>query len=187
MSRRHIWVIAALFGIISGTAVLAQQEAVPLNVESPILTIDSDRMFEQSEFGRGVIMDIEARGAGLAAENRKIEEALVAEERRLTDLRPTMSAADFRELADAFDEKVQQTRRAQDAKTRDLNVELDEQRVVFLNAAAPVLEQLMREAGAAVVLERRSVFISSNAVDITRVAVQRLNLVLTAEDVTVKP
>ncbi|MBW4708773.1 OmpH family outer membrane protein [Roseobacter sp. YSTF-M11] len=147
-------------------------------VQSPILTIDSERLFADSDYGKRTVEDFEARGADLAAENRRIEEELSAEERMLTDKRPTMAPKDFRVLADAFDEKVQSTRRQQDAKNRDLNLALEERRVVFLNAAAPVLEQLMREAGAAVVMERRSVFLSANAIDITREAIERLNEVL---------
>ena len=153
-----------------------------LPVASPILTIDSDRLFEDSAFGREIIEEIEQLGAELSAENRQIEEDLTREEKELTELRPTMTPLEFRELADAFDAKVTETRRTQDAKSRALNSKLEERRVVFLNAAAPVLEQLMREAGAAVVLERRSVFISSNAVDITLIAIDRLNAVLSADD-----
>lgn len=147
-------------------------------VESPILTIDSELLFEQSNYGRRTIEEIEALGARLATENRQIEDSLTREEKELTELRPTMDPAAFRALADAFDAKVQETRRRQEAKSRELNDSLEDRRVVFLNAAAPVLEQLMRDAGAAVVLEGRSVFISSNAVDITQIAIERLNLVL---------
>jgi len=94
-----------------------------------------------------------------------------------------MDPVEFRGLADAFDEKIQKTRRAQDAKGRKLNTDLEERRVVFLNAAVPVLEQLMREAGAAIVLKQRTVFISSNAVDITQIAIERLDLVLDTSDI----
>ena len=174
--------IAAFFGILS-VVPLGAQQTTPFPIESPILTIDSDRLFEESDFGRSIIQRFEQRGAVLASENRKIEEELIAEEKRLTDLRASMEPADFRELADAFDAKVQETRRVQDAKTRELNAGLDDSRVVFLNAAAPILEQLMREAGASVVLERRSIFISSTAVDITRVAVERLNMTLSEQDI----
>ena len=45
----------------------------------------------------------------------------------------------------------------------------------FLTAAAPVLEQIMREAGAAVILEQRSVFVSANAIDITKKAIERID------------
>ncbi|MFK7881920.1 OmpH family outer membrane protein [Roseobacter sp.] len=147
-------------------------------IQSPILTIDSERLFSESAFGQRVVSEFEERGAELAAENRRIEEELSLEEKDLTEKRATMPAPEFRELADAFDEKVQVTRRTQDAKTRDLNVALEGRRVVFLNAAAPILEQLMREAGAAVILERRSIFLSSNAIDVTRTAIDRLDTVL---------
>ena len=154
------------------------QDVPPFDVESPILTIDSDQLFENSTFGQRTFEEFEARSALLSAENRRIEEELVAEEKELTELRPTMDPDLFRERADAFDMKVQNIRRAQDTKTRDLNRDLEERRVLFLNSAVPILEQLMREAGAAVVLERRAVFIGSNAVDITRVAIERLNATL---------
>ncbi|MCV3270972.1 OmpH family outer membrane protein [Roseobacter sinensis] len=147
-------------------------------VQSPILTIDSDRLFSESDFGKQTVAEFEARGAELAAENRRIEEALEAEEQALTEQRATMDPAEFRTLADAFDEKVQTTRRAQDAKNRELSQDFEQRRNVFLNAAAPVLEGLMREAGAAVIMDKRALFLSSNAIDITDLATERLNAVL---------
>lgn len=179
MHTRLAIAVALMMGLLSPVA------AQPVNrapIQSPILTIDSDRLFEESAFGKQTVTEFETLGAALAAENRRIEEALLVEERELTDLRPTIDPTEFRALADVFDEKVQETRRAQDTKGRELNAELEERRVVFLNAAVPILEQLMREAGAAIVLEQRSVFISSNAVDITQMAIERLDLVLDTSD-----
>lgn len=144
-------------------------------MQSPILTIDSERLYAESDYGKQTTREIEALGAELTAENRRIEEELTAEERQLTEQRSTMTSVAFRELADAFDQKVEEIRAQQDAKTRDLNRRLEERQVAFLNVAAPVLEQLMREAGAAVILERRSVFLSANAIDITQTAINRLN------------
>lgn len=172
------FLLQAAFAVLLFGETVQAQPLVRVPVESPVLTIDSDMLFEDSTFGRQTIEEFEALGAALASENRRIEDALEAEERELTALRPTISSVEFRELADAFDEKVQETRRTQETKNRELNSELEARRVMFLNAAAPVLEQLMREAGAAVVLERRSIFISSNAVDITQIAIGRLNVVL---------
>lgn len=154
---------------------------------SPILTIDSDRLFSDSAYGKQTAMDFEARGAALAAENRRIEEELTREEKALTEQRAVLSPAEFRTLADAFDEKVQNFRRQQDAKTRELNKALEESRVVFLNSAVPVLETLMRDAGAGVVLERRSVFLSANAIDITREAIERLDETLGDGSEVTKP
>lgn len=144
-------------------------------VQSEVLTIDSDRLYLDSDFGKAVADEFDAKGKALAAENRQIEADLTKEERALTETRPTMSPTEFRVLADAFDTKVQAIRREQEAKNRLLNQELEERRVQFLNAAAPVLEELMRQTGALVVLERRTVFLSANAVDITDQAIERIN------------
>jgi Skp family chaperone for outer membrane proteins len=169
---------------VSGAGIPVRAQSVPkLQIESPILTIDSDRMFADSRYGQQTIRRIEALGAALAEENTRIQQDLEEEEQRLTDLRPTISPEEFRDLADAFDAKVQETRRRQEAKSRELNTSLENRRVVFLNYALPVLEQLMRETGAAVVLEQRSVFISSNLIDITQVAIERLDMVLDESDV----
>ena len=160
--------------------VLAQQTSSgsTLNtgsIVSPVLTIDSERLFLESDFGQRVAAEVELKGAALAAENLQIQTDLEAEEKRLTDLRATMDAEEFRELANTFDEKVQQTRQVQATKGRALNQLLDQEREVFLSAAAPVLERLMREADAAVILERRSVFVSASAIEITDDAIELLN------------
>lgn len=144
-------------------------------IRSPILTIDSERVFSESAFGLRVASDVEAQGAALSAENSEIQAELEAEERSLTERRAAMPAEEFRVLADAFDKKVQEIRATQAAKNRALNQLVDQEREIFLNAIAPVLEQLMRDAEAAVILDRRSVFVSANAIDITTEAITRIN------------
>lgn len=150
----------------------AQQIGLP---DSAILTIETDRLFSQSAFGKRIADEIEAESAVLAAENRRIEAELTAEEKDLTARRSEMEPDAFRALADAFDEKVQSIRREQDAKARTLNQKADKARVEFLRAARPVLEALMREAAASVILERSSVFLSANATDITDLAIDRID------------
>ena len=144
-------------------------------VISPVLTIDSERLFRDSAFGQRVSREIEAQSEELAAENREIEAALEAEERELTEKRSQLKPAQFRLLADAFDEKVQRTRAEQAAKNRALSEALDLERERFLAAAAPVLEQLMRNSDAAVILERRRVFVSSSAIEVTDEAIALLD------------
>lgn len=144
-------------------------------VRSPVLVIDSDALYRESAFGQRILREVEEARSALAAENRQIEADLTEEERRLTEQRRTLDPATFRDLADAFDEKVGTIRRTQDNKARALSRRMEESRGTFLSEAAPVLEALMREAGAAVVLERRSVFLSLSAIDITRDAVQRID------------
>lgn len=171
MVRWLSWICVAL--TLSGPVVGQAQE-----VRSPILTIDSERLYSGSAFGLRVLKDIEAQTNALAEENRTLEIQLETEERALTDQRAGMTASEFRALADAFDARVQAIRRDREAKSRAIAAQLEVNRDRFLNAALPVLEAIMREAGAAVVLEQRSVFISANAIDITDAAITQVDAVL---------
>ncbi|MDK3020379.1 OmpH family outer membrane protein [Pseudodonghicola flavimaris] len=184
MGRRRLSVVLAALAACAAPFVLpgldspvgpAAAQELPHNV---ILTIETDRLFSESAFGKRVANEIEAESAVLAAENRRMEAELSGEEKDLTARRSDMEPKAFRALADAFDEKVQGIRRTQDAKARALNAKADKARVDFLRAARPVLETLMREAGAGVILERSSVFLSANATDITAEAIRRIDATL---------
>ena len=156
-----------------------QQLGQPVEPQAQqILTTSPERLYSESQFGLRMEREVEAESAVLAAENRRIEAELMTEERDLTDRRPSMDPDAFRTLADAFDEKVQATRQEQGEKTRALAKRSENNRVLFFQSVRPVLETLMVDAGAGVILERSSVFLSANATDVTDEAVQRINSAL---------
>ena len=147
-------------------------------IPAGILTIHQERLFTMSLYGERVQAEIEAASAALAAENRQIESELIAEEKALTEQRPTLDPEAFRVLADAFDEKVQGIRQAQDIKTRELGRKLEQERNTYYELVLPVLGELMKERGAVAILERRMVFASANSIDITEIAVRRIDATL---------
>ncbi len=153
-------------------AALAQENTL---IRSPILSLDQDRMFAASDFGRRFDEALQADGARLEIENRRIESELEAEEKDLTQRRPAMSPEAFRALADAFDTKVQRIRTEQTAKARALALRTEEAQRQFIAAARPVLEQLMIDAGAVVIIDPRSVVMSRSAIDVTDEAIRRIN------------
>lgn len=148
------------------------------SIPAGILTIHQERLFTMSLYGERVQAEIEAASAALAAENRQIESELIAEEKALTEQRPTLDPEAFRVLADAFDEKVQGIRQAQDIKTRELGRKLEQERNTYYELVLPVLGELMKERGAVAILERRMVFASANSIDITEIAVRRIDATL---------
>jgi Skp family chaperone for outer membrane proteins len=168
------WARLLLFAL----ALAGAGAALAQDIRSPILTIDSDRLYGDSAFGQRVVREIEAQTRALGEENRRLEAELEAEEQSLTAQRPDLPPEEFRTLADAFDARVQAIRRDREAESRAIASQLEENRARFLNAAAPVLEEIMREAGAAVIMERRNVFVSANAIDITVSAIERIDSVL---------
>lgn len=180
MRRAGYTKAGALFGALlwGMTPVHAQQDGGLSNlgvVQSPILTVSPEVLFNQSAFGQRIAREIEAESTEIASENRRIEAELTAEERELTELRDTLSPSDFRARADAFDEKVQKLRREQDEKARAVGQRSEDARRTLLAAVQPVLLQIMQDSGAVAVLDRRAVLLSTEAVDITDQAIQRVN------------
>lgn len=182
---------AVLSVALSGTATLrpaiaqggseatqAQSATGPTVSLGAVLTIDPERLFEETRFGKRIQGELETRAAELSAENRRIEAELVAEERDLTERRASLSVDDFRALADAFDEKVDRIREEQDAKSREVLRLSETGRQDFLSQVAPVLSQLLVERGGSALLDRRNVFLSLDAADVTDAAIERIDAVL---------
>jgi Skp family chaperone for outer membrane proteins len=174
--RRAALICAVAFAAqLTGAAAQTQTDA-PLAVATPVLTIDQERLFAESQFGRAATERLTAEEAALVAENLKIETALEAEERGLTSQRPTMSADAFRVLADAFDVKVEGIRAAQRAKYTALTAAHDEdQRRFFVEIAAPVIAQTMQDMGAVAVLDKQSIILSLQSIDVTAEVIARID------------
>ncbi|MGY9050311.1 hypothetical protein P775_15230 [Puniceibacterium antarcticum] len=144
-------------------------------LSSPILTLESDRLYAESAFGRRVQQELEAMRTDLVSENERITAELTVEEQKLTDKRPGMDPAAFRALADAFDEKVQSFRTAQDDKAKTLDSFNEDARRVFIQAARSEIFAILQETGAALIVERRIVIVSADEVDITDTAIRRID------------
>lgn len=175
MTRKWTVLLSLWLVVLCAPFAQAQQLGLP---QSQILTIEPERLFNDSEFGKRVSRQLDAESAVLVAENRRIEAELSTEEKTLTERRAGMEPQAFRALADAFDKKVQETRLTQDTKTQALSQLRDSNRRIFLQTARPILEALMSEAGAGVILDRATIFLSANATDITDLAIERINSIL---------
>lgn len=161
--------------LILPIAAMAQPTGLPA---SSVLIIDSERLFAQSAFGQRVLAEQQAEAAVLAAEYRRIEAELSEEERALTEQRPGMEPGDFRKVADAFDERVESIRATQEQREVDLVQRGEAERQRFFSELGPVLETVLRESGATVVLEKRTVFASSSALDVTDRILAQADLML---------
>lgn len=144
-------------------------------VQNEIVLIDPEQLFEQTRLGRSIAQRIQQERETLIALNRKLEAELEAEEKDLTAQRQQSSPDEFRALADAFDEKVQQIRRDSERRARDLERRRERAPRDFLRQVEPILIDLMRDAGAVVVLDQRSVLLSADIVDMTDLAILRID------------
>ncbi len=148
-------------------------------VQSPVLVVDPERLFEQTRLGQSLLAQIQAEREALIALNRQIEAELEAEEKALTQKRDETSPEEFREMADAFDAKVQQIRRDSERRVRDLERNRERAPIDFMRQVEPVLVDIMRAANGVVVIDARNVLLRAEVVDITNVAIARIDALLT--------
>lgn len=147
----------------------------PVVQKSAIVTLDQEQLFTATKFGRALQAQFDAQSNALLAENRKIDSQLESEERGLTDKRATMTAQDFRPLAEAFDTKANEMRSAQEAKSRNLAKQRDENRQAFFQTIAPLLGDYMVERGAVAILDKSAIVVSLGSIDITAEVVARID------------
>lgn len=147
---------------------------------SPILTLDQDRLFAGTLWGKRAAARIEAASEDLSSENRKIEVELIAEEKSLTERRSGMPADEFRTAAEAFDARVTEIRQSQDTKARAIGRMREDERQRFYSSAFPVIGDVLRARGAMVVLDSRAIFLSADSIDITDELIARIDETLGA-------
>lgn len=161
--------IRLIAALVLATQVQAQ------DTPAPLLTLDQDRFFLQSDFGKAVVERERTATAALEQENKRIEAELIAEEQALTEERKTLPAKEFSAKAEAFDQKVERIRDEQDTKSRQLTESRDRDRRAFLQAALPVLGELLGQKRATAILDKNLVIVSLSAIDVTDEAIAAVN------------
>ncbi|KGM88700.1 periplasmic chaperone for outer membrane protein Skp [Roseovarius mucosus DSM 17069] len=166
--------VGLCLGLSLGAAfpVSAQQMGV---IQSDVLVIDPERMLLESDYGKRLQAEIQAERDRLIAYNEKVAQELEAEEQRLTALRSTTPANEFRELADAFDQRVEELRLESERLSRELERRRELIPIQFMRVVQPVLTELLNEANAMVMIDGRTVMLHTSASDVTELAVQRIN------------
>jgi Skp family chaperone for outer membrane proteins len=154
----------ALAAALAGAALPAAAQEVP---RVPFLFINQERLLTGSEAGQALLAEEDRQRDALRSEARALDSAFEAEERRLTDQRPTMDPEEFRKLADDFDARVVQARRDQDNRATQLAQEFDQRRRQFYALVAPLLVDLMDRAGARAVFDENSALLTDQTLNIT--------------------
>lgn len=171
------WLAAALaigLGLLAPAAA-AQEVSQPLQPALNLLTLDKERVYRQSLSGARIEAQFQAENEALAAENRKIEAELEAEERALTERRPSLGVPEFQALAEDFNARTVALREAQLSKARALEQRREAERQKFFQALVPVLGEIMQQLGAVVILDDKAVLLSFAGIDITDEAIRRLD------------
>lgn len=150
--------------------------AAPLAAQNAlILVVDRERMVSQSEAARSLRrIEIELRDK-VQAQLDEVKTALEAEEKELTRRRGELPKEEFETLSRDFDRRVRIERRAAQERGASLQKFIAEAQDVLLNAADPVLSDLRREKGAALLIDAGAAVAHDPAIDVTDEAIARFD------------
>lgn len=148
----------------SATQVSTAQSSQPI---ASLLTIEQDQLYDQSQLGMALEAMLTLERTDLQNENQKIFDALSAEETELVELRKETDRDAFSILAQAFDLRVQSIRAEQDQKLRDLVRRREDVQQAFFALALPLVAHTTRSRGGLAVIDRRSVILAVENIDIT--------------------
>lgn len=141
-----------------------------------ILMIDMRRVMAGSKVGQDIQRQVEALKAQAQSELKGEEASLRSEETQLQQqaaiLAPDVKARrikDFQAKAQAFQLKVQQRSGLIQGGVIKAQQQIEQ-------ALGPVLQGIMKERGATVLLDRSSILLAPNSIDVTSLVVQRLDM-----------
>jgi outer membrane protein len=180
---------AMILGIAGSDAAIAAPPQPPGGGApvAKILIIDLRKVMGASKVGQDIQRQVDVLKQQATGELNGEGSALKAEETQLQQqaaiLAPDVKARrikEFQARAAAFQQKVQQRSGLIQGGVMRAQQQIEQ-------ALGPVLEGIMRERGATLLLDRSSVLLAPNAIDVTDVVTQRLDMKMPTVKVQLAP
>lgn len=186
LSRKWAWVWISVIAGMVAPAVQAQGLSYSVAGESQVLVLDIRRALNESNAGQLILEKYKAAIIALNNEFNILQTQLIAEEQELRDLRSSMEVSEFVKLAESFDQKSTQAREEYRLRKQAIDDELNENTDRLARILSQYAGEVMEEKGAAVVLMKNQVIVSSNAIDITSGVMERANQLINTDTFLIK-
>ena len=110
-----------------------------------VLVIDVNKLVGLSNIGRTVQVQYEQAKFALDSEFEDLKTELIAEELRLSEIRPTTNVAEFRQLARDFDQRTTEVRESYVERKNNIENVLNVNRRKIFDASVPYLKQILNQ------------------------------------------
>jgi Skp family chaperone for outer membrane proteins len=196
-TSKALWAVAALAAasLALGTATTLAQQTAPAKPAAAaatakrapaavILFLDRATVLRQSKVGQDMYKQVETLAKKMetdfAPENKKLQADVQALQQKAAVLAPDARQAEVKKLEarrQAFQKKVQDRQAA-------IQAGLAQSRQKVEKALGPILEKIMNERGANLLLDRGLVVLGATDLDVTSTVIARLNTALPKVTVT---
>ena len=157
---------------------LTQLFLSPLYAEYPdtnVGVIDLNYILSESDAAVDAAKQIEDIAKQIEEEIKNTDQDLIDEQNELIESQQIMAPAAFDEKRKEYENKVQNYNVTRQEKLMSIDRIVSESRNEVLNALKPILEEISNDKGITVLLEKNSVLLNAENMDITEEALKDLN------------
>lgn len=163
------------------TAASAQQAAAPANpgpVIPGVCVYYNARLLAQSSAGQAVEARMQQLAQEVQGELQPYATSIQSEAQQLQTSGSSLPADQLQQRRQALQQRAQEAQQLEATRENELRYTLGMQRQAITEAVSPILTALYQEKGCGLLLDRESVFMMNPAMDVTDLAIQRLNTAL---------
>jgi len=183
---KTIFKSAALAAIALGTAsalptaALAQAAPAAAAPQAAIIVVDMNRIGAESAAGKSGATQLRTKADGARARVKTLQDQLRSEEETLVKARQANSMAPEAFQARVKEFQTKQANAQQELGNREQELARSEAfvRQQIFNAVAPIIQAVMRERGASIVLARDAALAVTPTLDVTAEVIRRLDAAL---------
>lgn len=151
--------------------------------DAPVLVFDAARLFERSKVGRSIARKTEKLQSELSDEVEATRASLEEDAKRLEEQRSVLPQERLRERAEELRLRQLTKDREISAKLRAIQAGQQKAQLDVLEEVYEVVEELVEEHEAQLVLERNVLYYYDEGLDVTDNLIRRLNQRITTVDV----
>ena len=167
---------------------LSQLFIIPLYAQYPdtnLGVVDLNYILSESDAAVDAAKQIEDIAKQIEEEIQNTDQSLIDEQNKLIESQQIMAPAAFDEKRKEYENKVQNYNVTRQEKLMSIDRIVSESRNEVLDALKPILEEISNEKGITVLLEKNSVLLNAENMDITDEALKALNKKLPSIEVSV--
>ena len=174
--------------IITLTVIIIQLTGSSLFADYPQTTvgvIDLNFILSESKAAKDAAEQIEKIAIDIEEQIKKDDQSLIDEQNELIESQQIMAPAAFDEKRKEYEKKVQNYNVTRQEKLMSIDLLVSESRNKLLNSLKPILEEISNDKGITVLLEKNSVLLNAENMDVTEEVLKILNKELPKLEVSV--
>ena len=146
--------------------------------------IDLNYILSESDAAKDAAKKIEGLAKDIEDEIKNTDQDLLDEQNELIESQQIMAPAAFEEKRKEYEKKVQNYNITRQEKLMSIDKVVAESRNKVLDAMKPILENISNEKGITIMLEKSSVLLNAENMDVTDEALKILNKELSSIEVS---